>query len=149
MLSRRLVPWQLRRQALAWVWRPYTVDPRGLTALAEYLEGAALDAHREATRLHGAAGAAPLVRQRLLSLARGALTELRSSRATVLRATRCVDNLDTVRRALAGEVVARRPLPLEVRAPDPFRAAARAVVPLAAREAALSWLWEPHLRASA
>lgn len=148
-LTRRVVPWQLRRQALAWLWRPYTADPQGLGALTEALDAAALQAHSEACRVHGAAAVSLLVRRRLGRIAEHALLDLRSHQDTLDRAHRCLRNLETVRRALSGEAIRARPRPLVRRAPDPIRAAARAMVPYAAREAALNWLWQPHLEVAA
>lgn len=148
-LTRRVVPWQLRRQALAWLYRPYTADPEGLQALSEALDAAALQAHSEACRLHGADGVSVLVRRRLARIAQHALLDLRSHQDTLDRARRCLRNLETVRRALSGEAIRARPRPLVRRAPDPIRAAARAVVPYAAREAALNWLWQPHIEVAA
>ncbi len=147
-MSRRMLPWQVRRTALAWLWRPYTADPEGLGALREALDAAAMAAHREACRAHAAVAISPLLQRRLVRLAERAFADLRSHRRTLERARRCQHNLETVRRALSGEVIDRRPRPLVRRAPDPLRAAARAVVPYEVREAALNWLWEPHLAAA-
>jgi len=141
----RLLPWELRRQARGWVWRPYTAEVPGLGALAEALDAHALAVHRAMLGTRGASGVAPAVVAGVRAHARAALADVDSHVGTQVRAQRCLSNLLELRGALIGEPLTRRPAALAEHAPDAMRAAARTLVPLGAREAALHWFWHPHV----
>ena len=145
----RLLPWELRRQARGWVWRPYTAEVPGLATLAEALDAHALAVHRAMLGTRGASGVTPAVVKGVRAHARAALADVESHISTRVRAQRCLSNLVELRGALVGEPLSRRPAALEEQAPDAVRAAARALVPLGAREAALQWFWHPHVPVNA